>query len=572
MKEQAVVDCVLLLVPPPRPQKQPEEEEELELERAPSKEVPFNLNGKEREKTAEELMFEKFRAMSVQEDGGGNALPTAETVFLTVSLLPSEEEEVAFEVEGSFQEILRCLHVIVKSKIEYQEWNDGLRVVVQKQQPVDMRNYRTMISLVPADCISVPYVLNSMLQNVMMGSKEIRGKNDAAAVLETRRNNKLVNESLDSVMGSLIAPRSSHARDRFTSREDVPIFLQGDQQSFRLSSALLKPEDREMVREQERSVTGLRSVLDDVLGMFPPVPAVNEVERGLEVTELMSMLPSSFSSSKLARNLILCELERMVGYKTDVDGNALSVNPWLMEDIALDQFAYYEEMEEKTMRQVLESAGRTSSGDDRKLVMRYYGREDLVLVALCNVVPFQRKKPFSWRPSCSCFLGFDQWLQDRIAAKQAARAREVEGEREEEEAAEQANEEEEEEAEGGAGEGQGEKKRSEEDLPMPPRPVSGNIYRMDADKCRVWEEGNICFLSQGPRVMTGESKSERYVMVEERRHTISMRSESVEDAKFKLTVSYEDGSCASVRRTEGRTTMSIGFVDGLCVRVDSEGT
>ena len=220
----------------------------------------------------------------------------------------------------------------------------------------------------------------------------------------------------------------------------------------------------------------------------------------------------------------------------------------------------------------------------------YYPRDDLVLVVVCNEVPFGRVKQKNWVAGAACFSGFWQWLEARFGEREKivtdlkdgdAREREEEAKAAEATFQQVKKEEPKEGEEGEEGDGGAPKESPRKaaldakiaglELPMPQKPKC--VYRMAHSLGTSWQKDQVMYMSNGGIITAGESRLGRHIKVATIKHTVHMRSDMGHAGQYGLSVSYDDGTLALARRVVGGgMSVSICFPDGLFVTVKSDGS
>jgi len=298
-------------------------------------------------------------------------------------------------------------------------------------------------------------------------------------------------------------------------------------------------------------------------------------------------------------------MERLVRFVTDDNGEAINTSAWFMEEINLSPYNMVEEHTSAALKQLLRDSLQAPLTIDPTVQACYYPRDDVVLVIVCNKVPFNRSQNLEWcavhrgQGSAPYFLGFWQWLETRFAfrkedtdKREAADAErlagmdfealeedevdEVEGE-EDAEKGEPSDEElerrrvKQQEKDAGKVAEALRLKQLKEAIPGLEVPTSGAWYEMDAKKAgRIREAKDVLFLSHGPRVCFSKTGNGRVLTVDAGRHVLVMRQD--QDSAFKLSLTYEDGAVAVARREEGNTIVSLSLPEGLMVTLRSDGT
>jgi hypothetical protein len=129
--------------------------------------------------------------------------------------------------------------------------------------------------------------------------------------------NKAIMQSLESALYSLNAQLPPQKAVAQKPKPSIPIFLSGDDQAFRMGEPSMTQAARDDFSERENQLTQL---CDPVPMRHPPQPGMDEEEVGLEMTELLTMTPKGVSAKQVRRALLLCEFERLVGFRSDDKG------------------------------------------------------------------------------------------------------------------------------------------------------------------------------------------------------------------------------------------------------------
>jgi hypothetical protein len=135
-------------------------------------------------------------------------------------------------------------------------------------------------------------------------------------------------------------------------RAQISIFHKGDERHQRLGQPELTPRMRDNILAYEERVTSL--VHHRLPAEHPEAESkMDQRSVGLEMTELLAMVTPGTSVKQLQRGLILSEVEGMVGYLSDAQGNPVSTDAWVMDEIALEDYTYQEEHTASAMRELL---------------------------------------------------------------------------------------------------------------------------------------------------------------------------------------------------------------------------
>ena len=528
------------------------------------------------------------------------------------------------------EELGKKILQVVKAKFEWLRWSAPLKRVETEAQEINLRHYDEVLRVCPPSTVSVALLLSALVEQVerlhpdmdntsLSGAQRGLAGGDAGAAdaapsshhpgdVAQRVNNLRIQDTLEEALYSLNAELPKRNNLELTNRRmDIPLDLQGDKQAQRIGAPKVPQTQRDSWVAQEQAVNDLldAEMRARVPAAHPEEPGMTEAQIGLEMTELITMLPHSLSPSQIKRGLVLAEMERLISFITDDKGDAVVQDAWFMDEISLAPYCMVEEHRPEALKQILRDAVHAPHSMNPTVKASYYAREDVILALVCNLVPFSRQQNVEWNAvnrgedSAPCFLGFWQWLETRfLFRKEDNDAREAERlallaeqeagvdsigaaqeEEEEEEAEEGAEEEEVSEEELERRRIEQEEKEAEalrmqqlkEALPELAVPRSGAWYEMDAKKAsRIRESRDVCFLSHGPKMCVTRVGRRRILTVDAARHVLVMRQ--AEDDSFKLTLTYEDGACAMARREDGQTVVSVSMPEGLMVTLRSDGT
>ena len=630
--EGGTLDLVVLVTaPPPPPPLPPADGEEAAAEPPPepSEEEKAATEQLLAEGRAREKLFADFqefvRVETTAQSGRCSHKLVANVCFDTLELVASDPAAGTYcDAEASMEALGRKMLQIIQAKFEWMGYMAPLQRIETQAEEINMRHYHQVLSAGPPSTVSVALILNALIEQVERLHPDMdntclsvakRGFATASAPTDCaqpphhhpdvaeRVNNLKIEDALEEALYTLNAELPKRNNLELPNRRmDIPLVLQGDKQSQRIGAPKVPQTQRDSWVAKEQAVNDLLDavVRARVPAMHPEEPGMTEAEIGLEMTELVTMLPDTLSPSQIKRGLVLAEMERLVNFITDDKGDAINVNAWFMEEISLAPYTMVEEHGPEALKQILREAFEAPHGINPTVKATYYAREDLILALVCNHVPFSRQQNLVWKAvnrgetSVRCFLGFWQWLETRfVFRKEDNDAREaeqrallaeqeagmdsigaVEEEKGEEEAPEEVSEEELERRRIEAEEKEAEALRLEqlkEALPELALPRSGTWYEMDAKKAlRIQESRDVCFLSHGPRVCMTKVGQQRILTVDAARHTLVMRQD--QDDTFKLTLTYEDGACAMARREDGQTVVSVSMPEGLMVTLRSDGT
>ena len=629
--EGGTLDLVVLVTAPPplplppadgeeaaaEPPPEPSEEEKAATEQ-------FLAQGRAREKLFAD--FQEFvRVETTAQSERCSHKLLANVCFDTLELVPSDPAAGTYcDAEASMEALGGKILQIIQAKFEWMSYIATLQHIETQAEEINMRHYHQVLSACPPSTVSVALILNALIEQVERlhpdmdnTSLSVAKRGFAIASVPSdsaqpphhhpdvaeRMNNLKIEDAMEEALYTLNADLPKRNNLELSHRRmDIPLVLQGDKQSQRIGAPKVPQTQRDSWVAKEQAVNDLLDavVRARVPAMHPEEPGMTAAEIGLEMTELVTMLPDTLSPSQIKRGLVLAEMERLVNFITDDKGDAVNENAWFMEEISLAPYTMVEEHQPEALKQILREAFEAPHSINPTVKATYYAQEDVILALVCNHVPFSRQQNLLWNAvdrgetSVRCFLGFWQWLETRFMfrkedndareAEQRALLAEqeagmdsigaVEEEKGEEEAPEEVSEEELERRRIEAEEKEAEAlrlKQLKEALPELALPRSGTWYEMDAKKAsRIKESRDVCFLSHGPRVCLTQVGRRRILTVDAARHTLVMRQD--QDDTFKLTLTYEDGACAMARREDGQTVVSVSMPEGLMVTLRSDGT
>ena len=341
--EGGFIDAVLLVTrPPPVIEKAPSGD-------APPEEDEEAKKAREEEEQRAIRRVEVFQALKRMASDAPPALVDgmADVSFGEVSWVNEEEPAKAVE------EIAKVIEVFARAKIEYVEWGDGVPVHDAKMaDTADRRHYDLVLSSVPDAVLSVPIVLHALIEQVIQNSStggvEVGDDNDGG----DGQNPKGIVDVVDDGLRVLKQEEPMESEKVRAQRAQISIFHKGDERHQRLGQPELTPRMRDNILAYEERVTSL--VHHRLPAEHPEAESkMDQRSVGLEMTELLAMVTPGTSVKQLQRGLILSEVESMVGYLSDAQGNPVSTDAWVMDEIALEDYTYQEEHTASAMRELL---------------------------------------------------------------------------------------------------------------------------------------------------------------------------------------------------------------------------
>lgn len=339
--EGGFIDAVLLVTRPPPV-----------IEKAPSGDAPpeEDEEAKKAREEEEERAVRRVEAFQALKRMASDPPPVlvqkmADVSFGEVSWVSEEEPAKAVE------EIAKVVEVFARAKIEYAEWEDGVPVHdATMADAANRRHYDAVLSSVPDAVLSVPIILHALIeqaiQNSGTGSVELNEREGGG------QNPKGIVDVVDDGLKALRQEEPLESDKVRAQRAQISIFHKGDERHQRLGQPGLTPRLRDNILAYEERVTSL--VRHQLASEHPDSESkMDERSVGLEMTELMAMVTPGTSVKQLQRGLILSEVESMVGYLSDAQGNAVSTDAWVMDEIALEDYTYHEEHTASAMRELL---------------------------------------------------------------------------------------------------------------------------------------------------------------------------------------------------------------------------
>ena len=139
-----------------------------------------------------EQLFADLQALSQQQNPGGHN-PLADTFFGSIVDAATPEDLV--------QGLAMALISTVFHRTEYAKWLEGTRVVQMPPQELDLRHYDETLAAVPHACLSVPVILNALLEQVAIN--EVDTGAEVRALRQTWANNHRLMQSLEEACASL---------------------------------------------------------------------------------------------------------------------------------------------------------------------------------------------------------------------------------------------------------------------------------------------------------------------------------------------------------------------------------
>jgi len=549
--------------PPPKPADTPQPAEEGE---APPAEVPTEVDPDVKATGMQaEKQFADLQELGKQQRPGGHN-PTADTFFGSIVFSESPEELI--------QNVALALINPVYHRKEYADWLDGVQVCQMATQEVDLRHYDETLLHVPHACLSVPVILNALLEQVAIN--HVDPAKETRALRQTWADNRRIMGPLDDAFASL-AGTPMHAgstssgsevgQGAMLSKADERIIRLTDPRSLGSSTAR---NAMAVVRKHELDL----SLTFDVARLFP-MKGVDDVSAaGLGDSAVLQALPHQKVTPAQARHgLLLLELEQLLGVESGSDGQVKANGPRSMADMSMHKMSFREELSAEALQQQLAAAVLQ---DEPEVVTRYYSREDALVVALCSLVPTARVSHKLWKSPLCAHLGFSQWLDARLEAKAAM----AETEEVEEEVAEAAPQEVTPGAEDGEdGEEAEAPPKPKKVFKMPQLPLpekTQRLFDLDARSAALIDQQSVMVLAEGTQVLSGKSRLGGYMRWHTPSHYVHMRAPSPSETGmtgWAVSVAYEDGACLLLRQigegANARVCASMSTADGVHVTLDA---
>lgn len=302
---------------------------------------------------ARQALFKKLKDMASLHPPEGDER-VAGMGFGSINIVEDDPQQ-------ALTDMAKLLCVLVKSRIEYFSWTEGVPVRHLQPQKIDRRHYDRVLSSVPHSCLSLPIIMHALVEQVVQqagGWRESTKVVEDAVAREMLRTRKQVESKVESALRDLHDEAPKQSDIIRAGRGSLSIFHHGDEAAMRFGEPTLAPTFRESLQQYEGVMARMCEIMEQIPVSHPEQPALTAKEAGLEMTELMSMAPSAATVKQVRRGLILSEFERMVGYQCDEKGEPMSLNAWVMDEIALHEYTYYEEHSHSAMMDVLRHARR----------------------------------------------------------------------------------------------------------------------------------------------------------------------------------------------------------------------
>lgn len=309
-----------------------------------------NMSGQAK---ARQALFKKLKEMAALHPPEGDER-MAGMGFGSINILDDDPQQ-------ALTDMAKLLCVLVKSRIEYFSWTEGVPIRLLQTQKIDRRHYDRVLSSVPHSCLSLPIIMHALVEQVVQqagGWRESTQVVQGANEREILRTRKHVESRVESALRDLHDEAPKQSDIIRAGRGSLSIFHHGDEATMRFGEPTLAPTFRESLQKYEGVMARMLGTMEQIPALHPEQPALTAKEAGLEMTELMSMAPSTATVKQVRRGLILSEFERMVGYQCGEEGKPLSLNAWVMDEIALHEYTYYEEHSHSAMMDVLSHARR----------------------------------------------------------------------------------------------------------------------------------------------------------------------------------------------------------------------
>ena len=524
-----------------------------------------------------EALYAGLRALGREQRIGGHN-PNADTFFDAIvapSAAPSSEELI--------ESVALALIGPVYHRTEYAAWLEGVPMVQLAPRESDLRHYDETLSKVPHTCLSVPVILNALLDQVALNEQDPAAEN--RDLRKVWSDNKRTMRPLEDAFALLAGTPEDPAVGANSNAEGGGALLpKADERNVRLTdpSALGNPAVKEAIagaRERELNL----SLTVDVARLFPAATGGNgasSTAAPLGEDAVLRALPQQKLTPAQARHgLLLLELEQMLGVESGSDGQVKAQGARPMSDMSMHKMCFREELTAEALQQQLATAVLQ---DEPEVVTRYYSREDALLVALCSLVPKSRVLRSSWKNPMCAQLGFVQWLDARRELKAALPEAEEDPAQVAEAAPQEVTPGADNEGEEPA-EGEEEKPKPKREykmplLPLPDKPA--RVFDVDAKRAALFDEQQVMVLSEGTRVIAGTAKAGAYVRWHTPSHNVSMCEQTSSGAsgeggagKWSVSVTYEDGACLVLRQIgedgqSARVCASMSCADGVHVTLD----
>lgn len=554
------LDAVLIIrKPAPAPTEQSDE--------AAADTAPVDPEVQEKGMRAENL-YSDLQALGKEQYPDGHN-PTADTFFSSI--------EFEGDAAGLLQKVAQVLIAPAYHRQEYAKWLEGVGVVQMPTHRIDLRHYDETLSKVPHACLSVPIILNALLEQVCVNEADPTAEN--RDLRQVWADNKRIVGPLEEAFASLAGTPSPPAPTDAEVGKGALVAIV-DERSLRFAD----PRSLESSKARDAIAGGRQCESDfslalDIARLFPAEAEVAAAATLSEDAVLRSLPEDRVTPDQARHGLLLVELEQLLGVECDDSGSVKASGARAMEDMSMHKMAFREELGAEQLQQQLATAVLK---EEPEVVTRYYPREDALIVALCALVPKGRLSQSSWKSPMCAHLGFTQWLEARQAAKTAAgMPEEIEPE-----VAEAVPQEITPGAEGGqensgeeAGEGDEEKPKPRKEYKMPQLPVPDQpvrLFDLDAQRAATFDEQSVMVMSEGTKVVSGRRWQGRYVRWHTQSHSVHMREQEPAGqgaAGWAVSITYEDGACLILREVsengeKRRVCASLSSADGVHVTLD----
>jgi len=283
-----------------------------------------------------ENLFAELQALGTEQRSGGHN-PTADTFFGSITF----EGDAA----GLMQQVAQALIAPAYHRQEYATWLEGLRVVQMATHQDDLRHYDETLSKVPHACLSVPIILNALLEQVALNEADQADPEKAYRDLrQAWADNKRVMAPLEDALASLAGTPGAPAPTEAELGQGV-LLSRTDERTIRLS------DPRSLESSTARSaIAGVRqreldlSLALDVARLFP---AEDEAAAAAPVSDdavLRSLPQDKLTPDQARHGLLLVELEQLLGVESDVDGRVKASGERSMDDMSMHKMAFREEL------------------------------------------------------------------------------------------------------------------------------------------------------------------------------------------------------------------------------------
>ena len=296
-----------------------------------------------------EKLFAELQALGKEQRPGGHN-PTADTFFGSITF----EGDAA----GLMQELAQALIAPAYHRQEYAAWLEGVSVVQMATHQDDLRHYDETLSKVPHACLSVPVILNALLEQVALNEldpeKKYREERHLLYELDPEKkyrderqawaDNKRVMAPLEDALASLAGTPGAAAPTEAELGQGV-LLSKADERSTRLT------DPRSLESSAARAtIAGVRqreldlSLALDVARLFPAEEEAAAAAPLSDDAVLRSLPQDKLTPDQARHGLLLVELEQLLGVESDGDGRVKASGERSMEDMSMHKMAFREEL------------------------------------------------------------------------------------------------------------------------------------------------------------------------------------------------------------------------------------